>query len=67
MFSFYLFLENPRFLSLGAGSEGEMGRRNVLSLHSQLKLKNTQQILSTQRWGYLLAETMISSEWNNLS
>lgn len=51
MFSFYLFLEKPRFLSLGEGSGGEMGRRNMLGLCS--KLKNIQQILSTQRCGHL--------------
>lgn len=65
MFSLYICVEKPRFLSLGGISGGEIERRTMLGLWS--KLKNIQHILSTQRCGHLLAQTMMSYEWNNMS
>lgn len=58
MFSFYIFLEKPLFLSLGEVVEVKLEIRNVLLLCSKLQLKNIQEILSIQKHGHLLAQTM---------
>ena len=60
MFSFYILLEKPIFLSLMGGSGGKMRRKKSVDFMFKIEIeKYTKKFWdATQRCGHLLAKTM---------